>query len=71
MGPGFRRESERRFADCELGDGLLDRRGELVEAASKIYRHRLVHQPGLAGLMIANGRERDVAAGRKAVLRWA
>jgi hypothetical protein len=39
----------------ELGDSLLDRRGELVEAASRIYRHRLAHQPGLAELMMANG----------------
>jgi predicted protein tyrosine phosphatase len=55
----------------ELGDSLLDRRGELVEAASRIYRHRLAHQPGLAELMIANGRKREVAAGRRAVLRSA
>jgi hypothetical protein len=43
MGPGFRRESKGRFADCELGGGLLDRRGELVEAASRICYHRLAH----------------------------
>jgi predicted protein tyrosine phosphatase len=48
----------------ELGDSLLDRRGEVVEAVSRIYRHRLAHQPGLAELMIANGREREVKAGR-------
>lgn len=48
----------------ELGDSLLDRRGELVEAASRIYRHRLAHQPGLAELMMANGRLREVEAGR-------
>jgi predicted protein tyrosine phosphatase len=48
----------------ELGDGLLDRGGELVEAASRIYRHRLAHQPGLAELMMANGRRREVEAGR-------
>lgn len=48
----------------ELGDGLLNRRGELVEAASRIYRHRLAQQPGLAELMIANGRERELKAGR-------
>jgi predicted protein tyrosine phosphatase len=53
----------------ELGDGLLDRRGELVEAASGIYRHRLAQQPDLAELIIANGREREVAAGRKTVIR--
>jgi predicted protein tyrosine phosphatase len=53
----------------ELGDSTLDRRGDLVEAASRIYRHRLAHQPGLAELMIANGREREVEAGRKVVLR--
>jgi hypothetical protein len=55
----------------ELGDGLLHRRGELVEAASRIYRHRLADQPGLAELLIANGREREVVAGRTAVLRCA
>lgn len=55
----------------ELGDRLLDRRGELVEAASRIYRHRLAHQPELAELVIANGRKREVEAGRKAVLRCA
>ena len=55
----------------ELGDGLLDRRGELVEAASRIYRHRLAHQPELAELMIANGRQREVEAGRKAFFRCA
>jgi len=27
----------------ELGDRLLDWRGELIEAASRIYRHRLAH----------------------------
>jgi predicted protein tyrosine phosphatase len=48
----------------ELGDGLLNRRGALVEAAWRIYRHRLAHQPGLAEMMIANGREREVEAGR-------
>jgi predicted protein tyrosine phosphatase len=53
----------------ELGDGLRHRRGELVEAASRIYRHRLADQPGLAELLIANGREREVVAGRTAVLR--
>ena len=55
----------------ELGDGLLDRRGELVEAASRIYRHRLAQEPDLAELMIGNGREREVEAGRTAVLRCA
>ncbi|MBV8401529.1 MAG: protein-tyrosine-phosphatase [Acetobacteraceae bacterium] len=48
----------------ELGDSLLKRRGELVEAASRIYRHRLANQPGLAELMMGNGREREVEAGR-------
>jgi predicted protein tyrosine phosphatase len=48
----------------ELGDSLLDRRGGLVEAASRIYRHRLANQPGIAQLMMANGREREVEAGR-------
>jgi predicted protein tyrosine phosphatase len=48
----------------ELGDRLLDRRGELVEAVSRIYRHRLAYQPELAELMIANGREREVEVAR-------
>jgi predicted protein tyrosine phosphatase len=59
------------FRMIELADSLLDRRGKLVEAASRIYRHRLAHQPGLAEMMIANGREREVEAGRKAVVRCA
>ena len=48
----------------ELGDGLLDRRGTLVETASRIYRHRIAQHPGLAELMIANGREREVKSAR-------
>ena len=48
----------------ELGDCMLYRRGELVEAASRIYRYRLAQEPGLADMIIANGRAREVEAGR-------
>ena len=46
----------------ELGDEMLERRGEIVEAAAQIYRKRLAQQPGLADMLIANGRAREVEA---------
>ncbi|MBV8089030.1 MAG: protein-tyrosine-phosphatase [Alphaproteobacteria bacterium] len=49
----------------ELGDSVLHRRGELVEAASWIYRYRLEHEPGLADMIAENGRAREVQAGRR------
>jgi predicted protein tyrosine phosphatase len=49
----------------ELGDSILHRRGELVEAASLIYRYRLEHEPGLADMIAENGRAREVEAGRR------
>jgi predicted protein tyrosine phosphatase len=48
----------------ELGDGMLGRHGEIVEAAAQIYRKRLAQQPGLADMLIANGRVREVEAAR-------
>src|SRR5439155_197588 len=48
----------------ELGGRMLHRRGDLVEAASWIYRYRLEQDPGLADMIIANGRAREVDAGR-------
>ena len=48
----------------ELGDEALDRRGEIVAAASRIYRVRLQQQPELGEMIIANGRMREVEAGR-------
>ena len=47
----------------ELGDSMLHRRGELVEAASWIYRYRLEHEPGLADMISENGGAREVEAG--------
>jgi predicted protein tyrosine phosphatase len=47
----------------ELGDSALDRCGQLVEAASTIYRKRLDREPALAELMLQNGRLREVEAG--------
>ena len=48
----------------ELGDHTLDRRGELITAAAHIYRYRLAREPGFADMLIANGRAREVEAGR-------
>jgi predicted protein tyrosine phosphatase len=48
----------------ELGDRMLHRRGGLVDAAARIYRYRLAREPGLADMIIANGRVREVEAAR-------
>ena len=49
----------------ELGDALLERRGEVVEAARAHYRRRLEREPWLIEQMIDGGRGREVAeAGR-------
>ena len=49
----------------ELGNLILQRRGEIVEAAFEIYRRRLEQQSRLAELMVANGRRREVEADRR------
>jgi predicted protein tyrosine phosphatase len=46
----------------ELGDELLGRRGEIVEAARAHYRRALEREPWLAETMIEGGRAREVAA---------
>jgi predicted protein tyrosine phosphatase len=46
----------------ELGDEILGRRGEIVEAARAHYRRALEREPGLAEAMIDGGRGREVAA---------
>jgi predicted protein tyrosine phosphatase len=49
----------------ELGDALLERRGEVVDAARAHYRRRLEREPWLIEQMIDGGRGREVAeAGR-------
>ena len=49
----------------ELGDALLDRRGEIVGAARAHYRRRLEREPWMIEQMIDGGRGREVAeAGR-------
>jgi predicted protein tyrosine phosphatase len=49
----------------ELGDALLDRRGEIVNAARAHYRRVLEREPWLIEQMIEGGRGREVAeAGR-------
>jgi predicted protein tyrosine phosphatase len=49
----------------ELGDELLDRGGQLMEVAARIYRTRLAQDPSLAELMRENNRLREVEAGRR------
>jgi predicted protein tyrosine phosphatase len=46
----------------ELGDEILGRRGEIIEAARAHYRRALEREPGLAEAMIDGGRGREVAA---------
>jgi predicted protein tyrosine phosphatase len=46
----------------ELGDALLGRRGELVVAASAIYRRLLEREPEFEEAMIDGGRGREVRA---------
>ena len=49
----------------ELGDALLERRGEIVGAARAHYRRRLEREPWLIEQMIDGGRAREIAeAGR-------
>jgi predicted protein tyrosine phosphatase len=46
----------------ELGDDILGRGGEIVDAARAHYRRALEREPGLAEVMIGGGRGREVAA---------
>jgi predicted protein tyrosine phosphatase len=46
----------------ELGDEILGRSGEIVEAARAHYRRALEREPWLADAMIEGGRGREVAA---------
>jgi predicted protein tyrosine phosphatase len=46
----------------ELGDEILGRRGEIVEAVRAHYRRALEREPWLAEAMIDGGRGREVAA---------
>ena len=48
----------------ELGDEILGRRGEIVEAARAHYRRALEREPWLAEAMIDGGRGREIAAAR-------
>jgi predicted protein tyrosine phosphatase len=50
----------------ELGDALLDRRGEIVDAARAHYRRRLEREPWMIEQMIDGGRGREVAEAGKA-----
>jgi predicted protein tyrosine phosphatase len=46
----------------ELGDEILGRHGEIVEAARVHYRRALEREPWLAEAMIEGGRGREIAA---------
>jgi predicted protein tyrosine phosphatase len=50
----------------ELGDALLDRRGEIVSAARTHYRRVLEREPWLIEQMVDGGRGREVAEAGKA-----
>jgi hypothetical protein len=50
----------------EFGDALLDRRGEIVEAARAHYRRALEREPWLVEAMIDGGRGREVAEAARA-----
>jgi predicted protein tyrosine phosphatase len=46
----------------ELGDAILDRRGELVGAAAGIYRAQLDRRHYSAEQMLSGGRGREIVA---------
>ncbi len=50
----------------ELGDTMLRRNGELIDAAIEVYRIQLAIRPHLADLMSQGGRSREVAAANAA-----
>jgi predicted protein tyrosine phosphatase len=50
----------------ELGDALLGRRGQIVDAARAYYRLRLDREPWMIEQMIEGGRGREVAEAGKA-----
>jgi len=50
----------------EIGDGLLGRRGEIVEVVRAYYRRVLEREPWMIDQMIAGGRGREVAEAGKA-----
>jgi predicted protein tyrosine phosphatase len=50
----------------EMGDAMLARGGELIEATKGIYRLQLETRPNLAAFMTEGGRRREVAAGLRA-----
>jgi hypothetical protein len=50
----------------ELGDALLGRRGEIVEAVRALYRRVLEREPWMIDQMIEGGRGREVAEAGKA-----
>jgi predicted protein tyrosine phosphatase len=46
----------------EIGDAMLNRGGEIIEAVKGIYRVQLGRRPELATAMSSGGRGREVAA---------
>ena len=50
----------------ELGDDLLGRQGEIVEAAHAHYRRAIEREPWLADAMLEGGRGREVTAALRA-----
>lgn len=48
----------------EFGERLLERKGELADAAARLYRHQLSLRPHLAESMTTGGRGREVEAAK-------
>jgi predicted protein tyrosine phosphatase len=49
----------------EIGDALLDRKGEIIAATIDVYRMQLEIRPHLAEFMTQGGRGREVVAARQ------
>lgn len=61
---GIREKAWPNLHMLEMGDAQLGRGGSLVEAAFGLYRLQLERRPHIADFMLAEGRGREVAAGR-------
>ena len=55
----------------ELGDALLGRRGEIVDAGARLYRKAMARDPTLAFAMTMGGRGREVAIAARSLRRKA
>lgn len=61
---GIREKAWPNLRLLEMGDARLGRGGSLVDAAYGLYRLQLDRRPHIADFMLAEGRGREVTAGR-------